>query len=230
MTLREFGEAVGAAIKAVTKPIGDFLNKHWVSVAVVLLGLIVFAAAMTLLVFAWPGVIAVVGAATVTLPIIGTIAPLAFLSSLSIPAAAAVLSTAAFVGFVAASGLVIGAINLLHTAYKAVDKWFTKNVPDEARDTAIDAAQKGMEEVSRNAYDAGFIAATSSFHKGEFTAFIKANRIPSNNDNNNNNNNMGVNPHHFNSPLRGTDPNPFNRGRNDVVDPLNDANSFMSIQ
>ncbi|MBA3536780.1 MAG: hypothetical protein H0T84_09250 [Tatlockia sp.] len=204
MTFQEFRIAVGEAISAVTKPIGNFLNKHWVSVAVVILGLLVFAAAIALLVFAWPGFIAAAAAATITLPLsIGTIAPLAFLSSLSIPAAAAVLSTFAFVGFVAASGLVIGTIKLLNKAYEAVDKWFTRDLPDPERDQLIDRVENGVREVARDSYDAGVIAGTSSYHKEEMKSFIRANKpviAEVYKDNNS---------RHYPSPLLGRDPNPF---------------------
>ncbi|MBA2710656.1 MAG: hypothetical protein H0U57_08715 [Tatlockia sp.] len=198
MTLREFGRAASKAISAVTKPIGDFLRKHWVSTAVVMLGLVVFAAVITLLVFAWPAFIGAAAAATMTLPLIGTVAPLAFLSSLSIPAAAAVLGSFAFAGFIVASGIFAGAVNLVVKAYNAIDNYFTGDLPNENRDRAIASAKIGINEVAGNAYDAGFSAASSPYHRREFKNYLDATRKP-----------VNVGGGHYSAPVNFNNPNPF---------------------
>lgn len=165
MTLREFGRALTRSISAVTKPIGDFLRKHWVSVVVVMLGLVVFGVITALLVFAWPAFIATAAAATVTLPLIGTVAPLAFLSSLSIPAASAVLGSFAFAGFVVASGILAGAIKTVVEIYNYIDNFFTGDLPNEGRQRAIDAATKASKMALSSAYDAGVRAGASPYHR-----------------------------------------------------------------
>ncbi|CDZ76327.1 hypothetical protein BN59_00594 [Legionella massiliensis] len=112
--------AVGRGIASAASATGNFLSRHWAATAAVVLGLIAFAAVTAALIFFWPATIAAIAGLSVTLPFVGAVAPFAFLSALSIPAAAAVVGAFAFAATIVASAVV----NVFAAAYNALDRFF----------------------------------------------------------------------------------------------------------
>lgn len=104
---------VGGAIVSAAQAIGQFIKDHKYAIAVTALAIVGGAALTAGIIFFWPAIVASAAAFTVALPTIGTIAPLAWLSTLSLPAAAAVLGAFAAVGTMIAGGVLYGTANLL---------------------------------------------------------------------------------------------------------------------
>lgn len=208
MTLTDVFKKMAAVIRSVTKPIFDFLNEHWVSVGVVLLGLVIFALVTALLIFTWPAFIGTVAGITVTLPIIGTIAPMLFLSALSVPAAATVLGLFAFAGFIVGSALLAGSIYVLNYVYSKLDNWFTSELPNEERARALNDAKADLNNAMNEIYRAGYLAASNNFHKKQVIDFMKQDIIEGNSE-------------HFDSPLgKGSFISPSSK-RSRLHNPLN---------
>ncbi|MFV0821732.1 hypothetical protein [Legionella micdadei] len=95
------------------KAIGNFIKDHKYAIGVVALSILGGAALTAAIIFFWPGVVAAAAAFTVALPTIGTVAPLAWLASLSLPGAAAVLGAFGIVGGMVAGATLYGVGNFL---------------------------------------------------------------------------------------------------------------------
>ncbi|WP_133140932.1 APC family permease [Legionella maceachernii] len=104
---------VGGAIVGAAQAIGQFIKDHKYAIAITALAIVGGAALTAGIIFFWPAIVASAAAFTVALPTIGTVAPLAWLSTLSLPAAAAVLGAFAAVGTMIAGGVLYGTANLL---------------------------------------------------------------------------------------------------------------------
>lgn len=128
-------DAVGGLWNGI-KTVAQFMARNWKTISAILLAAAIGAGIAALIVFAFPAVIPAIAALTLTLPLIGTIAPFAFLATLGTVAATAVIG--AVTGVVAFAGLelfhaAVAVTNLIDRAFQ----WLGGNSKDDQKTIKI---------------------------------------------------------------------------------------------
>ena len=143
---------VGQGITNAFAAIGNFLGRHWLAVATVLLGILAGAAVAAAVFFIWPAIVASLAAFTLTIPAfiatligVATLAPLAFLTGLSLPVAAAIVGGLAVAATLAAGVVLAGVANVLSGIYTGLDNKFNPDAPvNQSTDHTFVDAKTGV--------------------------------------------------------------------------------------
>ncbi|MBA2652976.1 MAG: hypothetical protein H0U73_12035 [Tatlockia sp.] len=136
--MSDFSRAVGRAFKPVTNAffaIKEFLLDHWVTTAIVILGLLAVAGLITAIVFTGPAIPTIVAGLLGHLPWVGTAASawLTGLAAANLPAAAAVSAAVGFGAYVIGYTALVAVGKFANWIYEGVDHWMTKDLSKNKR-------------------------------------------------------------------------------------------------